>query len=493
MKKCTLIIEDEVNCKFDNLDASIRHKIVDKLKFFMPYAYHVPAYKLGRWDGMKHFASINGRTQLNLITEDIISLITNAGYEIDIQDKRKQYNFNFEPIEEDFLFKKFNITWPKNHPSEGEPILLRDYQLEIINTFLENNQGIIQAPTGSGKTIVSATLSTIVEPYGRTIVIVPSKSLVVQTEADYKLLGLDVGVFFGERKEIDKTHTICTWQSLESLNKLGKKLPIHQQPIMTFLKDVVAVMVDESHSAKASVLYDLLTGPFSNCPIRWGLTGTIPKEKYDYYSLIGGLGPILKEMQASDLQEKGVLAQCHVNILQLIDTVEYDNYADEHSYLVTDQTRLDFIVKQIEKIGKSGNTLVLIDRIEGGKYLASNIKDSIFIYGSTSLNDRKDQYDEIQESTNKILIASYGVAAVGINIPRIFNLVLLEPGKSFVRIIQSIGRGIRKAKDKDFVMIYDICSSLKFSKRHLTKRKSLYKEAKYPFTLKKINRFTEME
>ena len=90
MKKCTLIIEDEVNCKFDNLDASIRHKIVDKLKFFMPYAYHVPAYKLGRWDGMKHFASINGRTQLNLITEDIISLITNAGYEIDIQDKRKQ-------------------------------------------------------------------------------------------------------------------------------------------------------------------------------------------------------------------------------------------------------------------------------------------------------------------------------------------------------------------------------------------------------------------
>jgi superfamily II DNA or RNA helicase len=100
--------------------------------------------------------------------------------------------------------------------------------------------------------------------------------------------------------------------------------------------------------------------------------------------------------------------------------------------------------------------------------------------------DRKEEYDEIATSTNKIIVATYGVAAVGINIPRIFNLVLIEPGKSFVRVIQSIGRGIRKAEDKDFVQIWDITSSCKFAKRHLTQRKTFYKEANYPFDLEKL-------
>ncbi len=101
--------------------------------------------------------------------------------------------------------------------------------------------------------------------------------------------------------------------------------------------------------------------------------------------------------------------------------------------------------------------------------------------------DRKDEYDEVADATGKIIVATYGVAAVGINIPRIFNLVLFEPGKSFVRVIQSIGRGIRKAQDKDSVQIWDITSSAKFSKRHLTERKKFYREAKYPFHIEKVN------
>ena len=106
--------------------------------------------------------------------------------------------------------------------------------------------------------------------------------------------------------------------------------------------------------------------------------------------------------------------------------------------------------------------------------------------GNTKIADRKGEYDEIATSTNKIIVATYGVAAVGLNIPRIFNLVLLEPGKSFVRVIQSIGRGIRKAEDKDHVEIYDLTSNCKFAKRHLTKRKAFYKEANYPFTVEKV-------
>ena len=115
------------------------------------------------------------------------------------------------------------------------------------------------------------------------------------------------------------------------------------------------------------------------------------------------------------------------------------------------------------------------------------IPDSTFVKGDVKLKDRKDTYDEIKEGTNKVIIATYGVAAVGINIPRIFNLVLIEPGKSFVRVIQSIGRGVRKAKDKDFVQIWDLTSTCKFAKRHLTQRKKFYKEAQYPFTIEKVD------
>jgi superfamily II DNA or RNA helicase len=137
-------------------------------------------------------------------------------------------------------------------------------------------------------------------------------------------------------------------------------------------------------------------------------------------------------------------------------------------------------------IKESGNTLILVDRLDAGKQLEAQIPDSIFISGEIKLADRKEEYDEIRTSTNKVIIATYGVAAVGLNIPRIFNLVLLEPGKSFVRVIQSIGRGIRKAEDKDFVQIWDITSTCKYAKRHLTERKKFYKDAKYPFTIEKV-------
>ena len=111
---------------------------------------------------------------------------------------------------------------------------------------------------------------------------------------------------------------------------------------------------------------------------------------------------------------------------------------------------------------------------------------SVFIQGKTKLETREEEYQEVATEQYKVIIATYGVAAVGINLPRIFNLVLVEPGKSFVRVIQSIGRGIRKAEDKDYVQIWDITSSCKYSKRHLTARKRFYKEAKYPYTVSKV-------
>jgi superfamily II DNA or RNA helicase len=372
------------------------------------------------------------------------------------------------------------------HRFAGEPIRLREDQVEVVNTFLENPQCIQEIATGFGKTITTATLAKLCEPYGRTITIVPNKSLVEQTEEDFINVGLDVGVYYGDRKDLNKTHTICTWQSLNILDKKSKN---HQQDILTlaeFLDGVGTVMVDEVHMAKADVLKNLLTQNLHNASIRWGLTGTVPKDPAEFESIFASLGPVVGSVKAHELQESGVLASCHVNILQLVDLPEFKSYADENKYLVTDEDRMRYMSNLIKTISQTGNTLVLVNRIDSGKFIINELEDAVFISGEVKTKDRKEEYDEIKTSTNKIIVATYGVAAVGINIPRIFNLVLLEPGKSFVRVIQSIGRGIRKADDKDFVQVWDITSTCKYAKRHLTERKKFYKEAKYPFTLEKI-------
>ena len=340
--------------------------------------------------------------------------------------------------------------------------------------------------TGAGKTLITAALSNMCEPYGRTIVIVPNKDLVVQTERDYKNLGLDVGVLFGDRKQFDKTHTICTWQSLAILEKKSKKYEA-DFPIDQFLDGVVCIMVDEVHKAKADVLRNLLGGVFANVPIRWGLTGTIPQDEFEAIGCTCCLGPVIGNLSSKELQDRGVLANLDINIFQLQDGVlGFNNYAQELKWLVTDDPRVTHISDIVKGLSSSGNTLVLIDRIATGELLMDKNPDWVFISGEMKVKDRQAEYAQVSEMNDKVIVATYGVAAVGINIPRIFNLVLLEPGKSFVRVIQSIGRGIRKAEDKDYLNVVDITSNLKYSKRHLTKRKAFYKEQGFPFQITKV-------
>ena len=485
MKTCKLVIEDEVNIKIEGLDVDVRRKLSNALKFEVPYARYMPQYKLGRWDGKVAFFGLGGTGYVNHL-DTISNVLHKQGVEIvDIEDKRHPIQLDFNPITERYWADQ-GVCWPKGHPAEGDEIILRDYQVEAINNFVSNPQSLQQIATGAGKTITTATLSHLSEPYGRSIVIVPNKSLVEQTEEDYINCGLDVGVYFGDRKQLGKTHTICTWQSLNILDKKHKDGSAVLS-LAEFLEDVSTIIVDEVHQAKAEVLKNLLTRNLRNAPIRWGLTGTVPKEKFEFEAIHAALGPVIGQISAKELQDKGVLSQCHVNIVQLIDTQVHSGYQEELKYLVTNQERIKYIGNLLNNVKQSGNTLILVDRISAGEMLQELIPDSTFVKGDVKLRDRKDTYDEIKEGTNKVIIATYGVAAVGINIPRIFNLVLIEPGKSFVRVIQSIGRGVRKAKDKDFVQIWDLTSTCKYAKRHLTQRKKFYKEAQYPFTIEKVD------
>lgn len=490
MAKCTITILDEVNVKIENLDLDTRKNLVKKFKYEMPGARYQPAYKLGRWDGTVSFFGLGGTTYMSML-EAVINELVREKYDFDIDDRRTSTALEFTEVNSNYWG---DTVWPVGHVCAGQPIVLRDYQVEAINNFIQNPQGMQVIPTGAGKTIITATIADIASKYGRTITIVPNKSLVEQTEEDFINCGLDVGVYYGDRKDLNKTHTICTWQSLNALEKKdddGEALTLAE-----FLDGVNCVIVDECHSAKADKLQHLLTKFLPNAAIRWGLTGTIPKEEVNVQRLRASLGDVINHIAAKDLQDAGILSNLHVNILQTAEWKEFRSYPEELKYLVTDPTRLAFIAKKIQEIAATGNTLVLVDRIECGKMLQVELSslfsllsekpEVAFISGEVKTKDRKEEYDEVKTSDNKIIIATYGVAAVGINIPRIFNLVLVEPGKSFVRVIQSIGRGVRRAVDKDFVNVYDITASTKYAKRHLTERKKFYKDAQYPFTIEKI-------
>jgi len=481
---CKLTIIDEVNIKVEGLPVEIRRKLANTFKYEDPTARYRPAYKLGRWDGSVNLFGLGGNGYLSQLPKVLEVLEKNNVEVTDVVDNRDPINLSFPVIKEDFWGDR---CWPEGHRFAGQPIRLREDQVEVINKFLENPQCLQEIATGFGKTITTATLSKLCEPYGRTICIVPNKSLVEQTEEDFINVGLDVGVYYGDRKELGRTHTICTWQSLNILDKKTKNSEADIITLAEFLDGVKTVMVDEVHMAKATVLKNLLTQNLCNAPIRWGLTGTIPKEPFEYEQIFVSIGTVVHQVAAHELQEKGVLSACHVNITQLVDLPEFKSYAEEYKYLVTDEDRMIFISKLIKGISNSGNTLVLVNRIDTGKFLVNEIPESVFISGEVKTKDRKEEYDEVKTSDNKIIVATYGVAAVGINIPRIFNLVMVESGKSFTRVIQSIGRGIRKADDKDFVQIWDITSTCKYAKRHLTQRKKFYKEAKYPFTIEKVD------
>ena len=447
-----IIVKDEVNVKIEGLHLDDRKKLVKQFEYEIPGARFMPMVKLGRWNGKVSYFQLGGGTYINLL-DQIVPYLEQRGYDIeldDIRDYNQSYTFN-SVTEKTFS----HHVWPVSHPKAGEPVVLRDYQIDIINQFLANQQCVQEIATGAGKTLITAALSHSCEAFGRTLVIVPNKSLVTQTEEDYKNLNLNVGVYFGDRKELGHTHTIVTWQSLNNIIK-NTQDGIGDITIEEFIQDVVALVIDECHMAKADVLKSMLSGSMSKIAIRWGLTGTVPKEKFASEALLTCIGPVINKLAATDLQDRGVLANCHVHVVQLQDHAEFKNYQSELKYLLEQENRLDTIANIIDKVKESGNTLVLVDRITAGKELVKRLPNSVFVSGTTSNKKRKEEYADVAIQDEKIIVATYGVAAVGINIPRIFNLVFIEPGKSFVRVIQSIGRGLRKADDKDFVQIYDI-------------------------------------
>lgn len=638
-KVCTLTVVNEVFTMVTGLDKTTLNKCINKLKYLVPWRFHTPAYKLGRWDGSIRLFEDNGRIYSNLLP-DVIPIIVGDGYKIDFVDNRAFTSINVPYIDINLFAHK---SWPKGHKNEGEPILLREDQVEAANIFADNRYAIQELSTGYGKcleyntlipvytenkevaeklnielatkslvrigkiydclttndeyyqespvdenalmvytpsglktpvrfvikkfepalaftftdgstltcadthvfqykgkpitaldllikrkksvdanvfdrckyiekvvsidkipvydisidaphwyvdandiihhnTILTAAICKQVEHIGRTLTIVPNKSLVRQTAKAFDLVGMDVSVYFSEEKDVSAQHVITTWQSLERIVKDKNKSPVAKQILEDIKRGLIQLTVDECHGAKSAVLDKLLSQEFANVPLRRGFTGTMPPEEFFVKTVVGNIGEIVHAVKAKDLQESGFLAECFVHGLVFDDEKKFDDYHQEYSYLTENLTRLQTLVSPIIEIAKTGNTLILVDRITSGEYLQQLLPNSMFVNGNTTLKERERIYELASNNDGLCIIATYGVAAVGIDIPRLYNVVLVEAGKSFIRIIQSIGRGLRLAKDKTYADIWDISSTCKFSKKHAKERNKYYSHADYPFT-----------
>jgi superfamily II DNA or RNA helicase len=461
MTTVTITVKDEVWCYLTGLNSDHTKKLYEEFGIFVDGYFFMPLYKMGRFDGKIRFFQTTGKTYVKLL-DKIIPYLDKWNYDFELVDNRKLTNSPVGPTKAD-LFGDVLIG--------NKQFRLRPYQVECVDLAVENGHGIILAGTGAGKTSITAAISQRYAEMGnRVITIVPSGDLVTQTADWYLSLGMDCGVYSGTEKDINHEHVVATWQALQ------------YNP--TILLEFTAVIWDEMHGAKSTVAQKLLNENGKHIAFRFGVTGTMPKPEVEKMTLHATLGPILKEIPAAWLIENGYLAKVEIDPIELNEMYvdeDFPDYDSEKAFLSKSPARMEMIADIIiSKAAAYGNTLVLVNSIPFGEKLASLIKGAVFLYGKSKKDLRKEHYDMFENQDNLIVIASAGIASTGISIDRIFCLMLVDAGKSFIKAIQSIGRGLRLGHDKDSVHVVDIHSKQKWAKKHHKERVKHYTEAGYP-------------
>jgi superfamily II DNA or RNA helicase len=418
---------------------------------------------LGRWDG-KISLWKSGWTQINLIDEVILGILEDADYVLEIDDRRKFPNISNMPL----------LTEQEEFVGPEKTVNMRDYQCEAGNTLLTNNAGIVTVATGGGKSYICGAVSQRYSNYGTTMVIVPTTGLVLQTARNFRNMGLnDVGEVGDGEKNVGQI-TVSTWHSLAIYPEI--------------LMECVALIVDECHGSKARVLMELLNGAGANVPFRYGCTGTLPDFPLEAAQVTASLGQVLYDIPAHVLQDKGILAKCMINIVQTTENKKFDDYDVERKFLTTDHNRMKWVADYCRDLMNDGNTLVLVNNIDTGTMLSEMIGHNSIFYSSknSKAKDRMKKFEEMNAGDNGIIVSTPKLVGTGIDIPRIFHVVLFELGKAGITIIQVIGRGLRIAPDKDYVNLHDLCADTKYSKKHLTERKKHYDKNKYPYNIQKV-------
>lgn len=491
MDRAVIQIIDEVNIKIKGLSERTLEELSDLFAVFSKgYRFQVK-YKLGHWDGKIRFFKVDkarliGSCYVKLLPE-IISHLNQGDHIIKIEDNRSSIDLTVPLVDKNYFKDK------------GYDIVFGKHQVRGINALLSESGGIFEGGTGCGKTIMTAALCQIYEDNlnFKCIIIVPTADLITQTYNELVLYGTDCGRYSGDDKDINHVHLVSTWQALQNNKGL-----IGQYQV---------VIVDECHGVTGQVLQEILNDYGANCYLRLGLTGTLPEEEIDMMAVRITLGEVVEKVEVSELILNGWLAMLKIYCYELIEDVreEYHTFCEnnpkdaadltykqfkvkcfpdfqsEKKYLQKKPERLEFLAKLITL--PEGNTMVMVPNVEFGRRISKLIPNSVFFYGKDSKKIRQELYASFDKRNDLIAITTFQLASTGLNIKRIFNLFLIDGGKSFVQIIQSIGRGLRKAKDKDKIRVYDVHSDFKYCKRHAISRKKHYTKKKYPYKQQKVD------
>ena len=376
------------------------------------------------------------------------------------------------------LYKKFTLE-------------LREYQEEVIKKALKIGRGTCVLGTGAGKTLTTAAL---IENYFQScpdkdtfkcIVLVPDLGLVSQTYEEFN----DVGTTFKMTKWTGKTKPDLT------SNVIICNIGIVQRQFDNndWMKYVDLLIVDECHKIKASNKVSKIVSKIKTHN-KYGFTGTLPENNLDKWSIIGKLGPVIYEKTSYELRLEDYLANVNVKVLNL----EYkvpprylsDNkYREELDFIYDSHFRNTFLTKLCSKL--ENNTLILVNHISQGVILSEYLtqcenKQIYFIRGEVEVETREDIKRIMEKDNNVICVAMSSIFSTGVNIKNLHNIIFAAGGKSFIRTVQSVGRGLRKHASKNKLVIFDICDNLRYGLRHCEKRKDIYKTEKIKYTESKI-------
>ena len=469
--------KNEVYLKLEDLQPSEQQELAEYFTFEVPGAKFMPMYRNRVWDGkIRLFSPASGEIYVGLL--DYVKSYcdkNNISYieEENVDDTRDVMG----TVVRGFV----RSLKPK---SKGKSLKIRDYQLEAVGHALSRNRALIVSPTASGKSLIIYSLVRYYQMAGeRTLILVPTTSLVEQMYSDFEDYGWSSGtycqkVYQGYTTKIEKDVVISTWQSIY---KMPKK----------YFEQFGCVIGDEAHMFKAKSLTGIMT-KLHRCKYRFGFTGTLDGTQTHRLVLEGLFGPVEKVTSTKELMDKKSLAKLNIKciILKHKNIREKLSYAEELDYIVTNEKRIDFVVNLLQHL--RGNTLCLFQLVEKhGKILYDRIGEdnAFFVYGATSAEQREEIRAIVDKSDNSTTIASYGTFSTGINIRNIHNIVLASPSKSKIRVLQSIGRGLRTSSSKDSVLIFDIADDLgrdNYTLRHFTERLNIYNEEQFDYEISKV-------
>ena len=475
----TISKKNEVFLKIDSKEPHIFCELSDIFTFEVPGAKFMPQYRNKYWDGkIRLFNQANGEIYVGLL-DKIISFCKKSDYQYEFVHS----DFYGTPFEENGFISLEGVKDYMNKITRYEP---RQYQIQGVFDALKYNRKLLISPTASGKSLMIYTITRYMVDKGHSVLlVVPTTSLVEQMYKDFIDYGWNSDenchrIYAGKEKHTDKPVTITTWQSIYKLEH-------------SFFKRYGCVIGDEAHLFKSKSLIRIMT-KLHDAKYRFGFTGTLDGTQTHKWVLEGLFGPAYKIVRTDELIEKGHLAKLNIKILLLQhESQRFDAYEDEVQFIIQNERRNNFIKKLT--LDLKGNTLLLYSRVESHGEILFNLINSdtnrkvFFVHGGVAAEEREEIRKITEEESNAIIVASYGTFSTGINIKTLHNVIFASPSKSRVRNLQSIGRVLRKGKNKTRATLYDIAddttykSQKNYTLNHLIERVKIYNEENFNYEI----------